>query len=881
MAVHPPTGPFPPNDGSNIFRRGMPKPTAKPAPPADDTHTPPEPAEPLDLDDEDALFGTATPTPGQAIDDLDAALSGVMLSDHGDDDQPISAILLNELPDAPADEPVSAELLDDALSETNTPPPASAADSSIFAGGPLPPAGVGSGWLDPSASAALRGEPTSGDIWSNGGLPKDLPPPAQPPSTTKFEDAADLFSELRGDTPPSDNLWVEADESENTGRVSESEVRRVLDSTRQGGSMPDFDLADEPLDPELIDGNEDAVGYDSNPSDPDADPGSSIFEGLAPPDTEIVTADDDVDFNIPAPADQNQASSMSGRLIASDDDPEAVAADLFGGDTPAVPDDLPVEAFTDPVPADGTDDRSPAIAAAVAAGALGGAAGSGKKGRPSSKVSPPTKRPKSTHDEPAPKRPQSAHSLHDDEPAPKEKKRGGIGGVLAGVATGLALGVGGFAIVYLTGLIPNEKKTAAVTGLAAPPGANSDPQASAKVNQLTTDLAAANEKADAATADAKKAHDELGKKQMALDTANNQLRTTKDDLTAAKKQASDAVASVEPLKKEVTDAKKEAADAVKAVTDAMKDLDGAKKLATDAAKERDEAKTALVLAKKDADDKMRAATDADLKRLAAEKKLKSADDAVAGVLKELKASNLLDEKDDASKLPDAVKKLAAVAASSDAKKAAEALVAAQKERDAAVAALTKAEADTKTAQAAATKAKTDADKLVADAMKSADEKVKTAADEATKELKKQLADATAKAETDKKANDAKLKSMEADFAVKLAEARAGVVKLVPAEMEADEKASRSYATGLTAYRGGKYADAQTAFATATDVNPADARYWYYLGLARTQTGTTGAEDAFKKGAEMEARNKPGTRFIDAALERLSFADKQRVNKHRQ
>ena len=40
MAVHPPTGPFPPNDGSNIFRRGMPKPTAKPIPPADDAQEP-------------------------------------------------------------------------------------------------------------------------------------------------------------------------------------------------------------------------------------------------------------------------------------------------------------------------------------------------------------------------------------------------------------------------------------------------------------------------------------------------------------------------------------------------------------------------------------------------------------------------------------------------------------------------------------------------------------------------------------------------------------------------------------------------------------------------------------------------------------------------
>ena len=43
----------------------------------------------------------------------------------------------------------------------------------------------------------------------------------------------------------------------------------------------------------------------------------------------------------------------------------------------------------------------------------------------------------------------------------------------------------------------------------------------------------------------------------------------------------------------------------------------------------------------------------------------------------------------------------------------------------------------------------------------------------------------------------------------------------------------------------------------------------------------GAEDAFNKGADMEARNKPAVKLIDAALERLSFADKQRVNKYRQ
>lgn len=856
MAVHPPTGPFPPNDGSNIFRRGLPKPTAKPLPP--DAQAPAEPTDEYDLDDEDALFGTATPTSPLGIDDLEAALSGVILSDHGDDgdvDQPVSAILLDDTPDAPAGEPVSAELLDDALAETDTRPPVSAADSSIFAGGPLPPATIGSGWLDPAALAEHAGEPTSGDIWSSGGLPKDLPPPAQPPSTVKFDDAADLFAELRGDSPPSDSVWVEAeaDEAEDTGRVSESEVKKVLDTARQGGSMPDFDLANEPIDPELIGGKGDAVEFDDNLADSEVDAGSSIFDRLAPAETELVHPSDDIDFNIPvAAADPNQASSLSGRLSSGEEDPEAVAADLFGGGGPAVPADLPPEVFTDP-----TDEHPAAVPAPP-----GVPAGSGKtspptakeKGRPSSKVSPPVKRPKSSHDEPSTRRPPSVHSFHDEAPL-QEKKRGGVGGVLAGVATGLALGVGGFAVVYMTGLIPNEKKTA-VANLASPQGANNNQPSSARVDQLTADLTAANERADAAAADAKKAHDELGKKQVALDAANNQLRAAKEDVAAAKKQAADAMASAEPLKKEAADARK--------------DLDGAKKLAADAAKERDDARAALALAKKDADDKAKAAGEADAKRLDAEKKLKAADDAVAGAVRELKANKLLDENDDASKLPDAVKKLAAVAASGDAKKAAEALVAIQKERDDAKAALAKAEADTKTALAAATKAKADAD-----------DKAKAAVAEATTELKKQLADATAKAEAEQKAHEARLKSLEADFASKLAAARAGVVTIVPAEMEADEKANRSYAVGLIAYRGGKYADAQTAFATATDSNPADARYWYFLGLARTQTGTTGADDAFKKGAEMEARNKPGARVIDAALERLSFADKQRVNKYRQ
>lgn len=922
MAVPPPTGPFPPNDGSNIFRRGVPKPTAKPAPPSDDP-TPAEPAEELDLDDEDALFGSTSPS---QIDELDAALSGVLLDDRADDDQPVSAVLLDDVPE-PADEPVSAELLDDALADAHPVPP-SAADSSIFTGGPLPHTGVGSGWLDPSASGVRGGgEPASGDIWT-GPLPTDLPPPAEPPTTSKFSDAADLFAELRGDSPASDSVWVEseADAAENTGRVSESEVRRALDTARPldddpesdlhmtPTSMAEFDLDDEAADAELIGGKGDAIEFDDRLAGPEAS-GSSIFDPLDGSQTEVMSAADDIDFDIPVPTDPSHASSVSGRLGAvPDDDPEAVAADLFGSDSAVGVDEVFEAEAVEAEAVDVTDDRTPALAAAVAAGALGGVAAA-----PAAKSSAPVKdKPRaSAKVPPPPKRTEPEDDEEDGKPTPKGAKKGGIGGVLAGLATGLALGVGGFAIVYMTGLIPNDKKPAVVS--VPPPAA--DPQQDAKFDQLKGDLAAANEKAEQATADLDKANEALTTARGALTSAKRDATDAKKALTDANKATTDALAAVEPLKKDVDAAKKEA-------TDAKKDLLTAQKDATDA-------KAALDGAKKDATEAMRLAADADAKRVDAEKKLKAADDSVALVVKELKANKLLDDKDDVTKLPEGLRKLAAMSASGDAKKAAEALTAALKERDDAKAALTKAEADVKTAVAkaeadakvkltkaeadakaatdAAAKAKTDADKLVADAMKAADDKLKAAVDDATKDLKKQAADATAaakkaqddltaakatakadaeaaaKAKVDEanakvvaaeKALDTKVKALEAEYAAKLAEARTGAVKLVPAEMEASEKASRSYADGLAAYRGGRYSAAEAAFATATQTNPADARYWYYLGLARTQTGTTGADDAFKKGAQMEAINKPSVREIDAALERLSFADKQRVNKYR-
>ena len=261
--------------------------------------------------------------------------------------------------------------------------------------------------------------------------------------------------------------------------------------------------------------------------------------------------------------------------------------------------------------------------------------------------------------------------------------------------------------------------------------------------------------------------------------------------------------------------------------------------------------------------------------------------------KELQSAKLLD---DGEKLPNAIKKLVTVASSADAKKAAEAVLGAQKDRDDARAALAKAETEAKKAAAEAKAAMTDADKAkadaataVAEAKKAADDKAKTAVDDATKDLKKQLADnaaaikkaaddaagklataradaeaaaktkldaATARADAAEKTLADKLKAAEEKFATELAAARAGGVKPTQPELEAADKATRQYADGLTAYFAGRYADAETALAAATANAPADARYWYYLGLARTRGGLPAADDAFKKGADMGGPQPP-------------------------
>lgn len=255
------------------------------------------------------------------------------------------------------------------------------------------------------------------------------------------------------------------------------------------------------------------------------------------------------------------------------------------------------------------------------------------------------------------------------------------------------------------------------------------------------------------------------------------------------------------------------------------------------------------------------------KLAAAEADLTAANDAVAKVVAGLKAGKVVGPDADAAtvlkNLPEVLKKVASATDSADAKKAAEAVAAANGQRDAALV-----------------------------ASKQADDKVKAVTaqmDAAQGEAQKKLdaATLTAKADLDeqKAAYEAKLdavtrdaKRQAEDARVQMANARAGVaVPLMTTELIAQGQASGLYTRAIDLYFTGRYADAEAVLTKVTQQDPADARYWYFLGLSRLAQEKAGAPEAFQKGAEQEARSLPPARELNAALEKVQGTARRTLN----
>ena len=279
-----------------------------------------------------------------------------------------------------------------------------------------------------------------------------------------------------------------------------------------------------------------------------------------------------------------------------------------------------------------------------------------------------------------------------------------------------------------------------------------------------------------------------------------------------------------------------------------------------------------------------------------------------GLVTTLKTNKFVDEKDDAAtikkNLPGVLRKLAAASSSTDATKAAEALLAAKKEVDAAQLAAKTADDKVKAVEIQMTAATAKAEKQLQQAkveMKELEGKV-------TVEAKKATDAAAAQTTLVKQLEDAKAKTMQElvalqqqnadlvrqrqqaektaalqleDLDRRVANARSGIsVPLSTSESIARDRAVAVYNTGIQLYFANRFYEADAEFAKSTQADPNDARYWYFLGLARYAQGKPDAVEAYKRGAECESRNQPNARDINAALERVPRTAKQSLTAYR-
>jgi len=100
---------------------------------------------------------------------------------------------------------------------------------------------------------------------------------------------------------------------------------------------------------------------------------------------------------------------------------------------------------------------------------------------------------------------------------------------------------------------------------------------------------------------------------------------------------------------------------------------------------------------------------------------------------------------------------------------------------------------------------------------------------------------------------------------------------IPNAMEAESQ----YATGVRRYFGRDYSEAEKSLLEAIRLNGGDARYYYFLGLARLMQGNREAYEDFNRGALLEKDNRPGRALVSQALERVQGPIRQIVNDARE
>lgn len=97
-------------------------------------------------------------------------------------------------------------------------------------------------------------------------------------------------------------------------------------------------------------------------------------------------------------------------------------------------------------------------------------------------------------------------------------------------------------------------------------------------------------------------------------------------------------------------------------------------------------------------------------------------------------------------------------------------------------------------------------------------------------------------------------------------------------------AEQHFAAGMAHYFARRFAQAEQQFLAAVQNDSLDARYHYFLGLARWSQATrpklAEARQDFQRGADLEHRGRPGSEAIDVMLERVQGRPRQEVDQFR-
>jgi hypothetical protein len=106
--------------------------------------------------------------------------------------------------------------------------------------------------------------------------------------------------------------------------------------------------------------------------------------------------------------------------------------------------------------------------------------------------------------------------------------------------------------------------------------------------------------------------------------------------------------------------------------------------------------------------------------------------------------------------------------------------------------------------------------------------------------------------------------------------KASLQSKTPEPMEA----ARRYGAGVRALDAGRFADAEREFQEAVENDGQDARFYYFLGLARLYQKKADAFAAFVEGARLEAEGHPSRAAVNAALERVQGEPRKEINRAR-